>query len=301
MSVLVFEGVAKSLPPDVFGRRAQLLADVSFSVNSGGCHGFVGANGAGKSTSLRLAIGAMRPTIGSVLLRGKLPTLPQARRGVGYAPDLVALDGSLSAAETLQLHWHLLGRRGSPPSSALEEVQLDHRRDERIGTFSKGMVQRLSLAIALLGEPDFIVLDEPMSGLDPSGRHLVRTIIRNRAAQGATVLFSSHVLGDVEDLCSDVTVIDRGKTLYCGAISRLVGPSNGHVLTLDVSEAHDIGSLSRHGLEAKDGRGIATVADDNALVALLADATRVGARVIGVETHRRSLEEAVLSLVSETT
>ncbi len=282
MIALELNNVAKVLERDVFGKRPSLLEEVTFAVSQGSCHGLVGANGAGKSTTLRLALGVMTPSAGRVLLKGGSPRLPSSRRGVGYAPDIVALDGALTAAETLALHWVLIGRTGRPPAAVLDEVELSGRSHEPISRFSKGMGQRLSLAIALLGDPDFIILDEPMSGLDPSGRALVKRIIRDRSQAGTTILFSSHVLSDIEDLCSDVTVIDKGRTRFSGPLARLIGPSQGHTITTG---------------SATGTRRTIQASDDRALLMHIQSAIDQGDTVVSVETTRPSLEEAVVTLL----
>jgi len=295
MAIIEFQKVGKVLPADVKGRRPVLLREITFGVAAGVCHGFVGANGAGKSSSIRVAIGAMRPTSGTARLRGRDPGDLAARRGLGYAPDVVALDVSLTAAETVALHWQLLGHRGAPPKDALAVVELQDRAGEPISRFSKGMAQRLSLKLALLGDPDLLILDEPMSGLDPVGRDLVRRIIRDRHSAGATVFFSSHVLSDIEDLCTDVTVLEKGETRYSGRVDSLVGSTVGHRVTLDVREVQSPGDL---GLGVKNGRAVSVVATDDALVELLQKARAVGARVVSIETERRTLEQAVVALVA---
>jgi len=296
--VIEFQKVGKVLPTDVKGRRPVLLREISFGVGAGVCHGFVGANGAGKSSSIRIAVGAMRPTTGTARLRGLDPHDLAARRGLGYAPDVVALDTSLTARETIALHWRLLGHRGAPPENALDVVELADRSREPISAFSKGMAQRLSLGLALLGDPDILILDEPMSGLDPVGRDLVRRIIRERHAGGATVFFSSHVLSDIEDLCTEVTVIEKGTTRYSGRVDALLGGTVGHRVTFDTRDVADPGAL---GLEPKDGRGVRVVDTDDALVDLLQRARAAGARIVGIETERPTLEQAVVALVARST
>lgn len=298
MHLIEFDKVGKVLPADVRGRRPVLLRNVTFGVDAGVCQGFVGANGAGKSSSIRIAVGAMRPTTGSARLRGLDPHDIAARRGLGYAPDVVALDTSLTARETVALHWRLLGHRGAPPDNALDVVELGDRSREPISGFSKGMAQRLSLGLALLGDPDILILDEPMSGLDPVGRDLVRRIIRERHAGGATVFFSSHVLSDVEDLCTEVTVIEKGETRYSGRVDALVGHTVGHRVNLDVRGVADPGPL---GLGIKDGRGVRVVDTDDALVDLLQRARAMGARVVSIDTERPTLEQAVVALVARST
>jgi ABC-2 type transport system ATP-binding protein len=296
--VIAFERVAKSLPADVLGRRPVLLRDVTFAVEAGSCHGFVGGNGAGKSTSIRIAVGAVTPSAGRVTLLGHPPRQRSARQSLGFAPDIAAFDMSLTAKETIRLHWRLMGERGTPSLASLTAVELDGRANEPVAGFSKGMLQRLSLAVAMLGSPTLLILDEPMSGLDPAGRDVVRRLIRQKHQEGATVFFSSHVLSDVEELCSRITVIDKGSTRFSGPIDALIGDATGHRVTFGVDANTRVEAAQGFGLVLHGQRAVAEVASDEALAALLTAGLADGFRVITVETLRPNLEERVLELVS---
>jgi len=299
MNAVTVTNIQKTLPRTLRGTRPVILHDISFAVEAGQCHGLVGANGAGKSTTLRILMGVAFPSGGTCELYGIPSDQPRARARVGFAPDIAALSPTLTADETCRLHHSLLAEDdGLGPEEVLSQVDLLDRRKSQVGSFSKGMQQRLSLAIALLGSPRLLVLDEPMSGLDPIGRDLVRTLLRERHQRGVTLLFSSHVLSDVNDLCDSVTVIARGRTVYTGAIDTMLGENIGHRLVL-VGDGHGA---------AWSGPGTHSVLGDRSLVEVVNDlelenairvAREAGLRVRAVEGIRPSLEERVREMVGE--
>ena len=294
---ITIEHVRKVLPADVFGRRPVLVEDVNLRVKEGEIHGLVGANGAGKSTTLRLLIGAARPTGGVITIHGGPTTAAASRRHVGFAPDVASLPPTLSASEILQLHRALLADTSvADVDAVLREVELFDRRHDPVRRFSKGMQQRLSLAIALLGSPKLLILDEPMSGLDPTGRDLVRSIIRMRHAAGTTILFSSHVLSDVAELCSAVTVLNKGRTVFAGPLEALAGDALGHRVVLGLRG--EGGWTGPGDATLRDDRLLVTVTTDADLVAALELATSRALPILSVETLRPRLEDQLLRLLA---
>ena len=208
-------------------RTTVALNGLSMTVGRGEVFGFLGPNGAGKTTAVRLLLGLARPTSGEAMVLGAPAGDLETRRKIGYLPELFRYQSWLTAREVLVLHCRLLRlprpRWGGEVAGALETVGLAGRADDRVGTFSKGMQQRLGLGVALLGEPELIVLDEPTSALDPVGRHQVRTIIRELRGQGATVFLNTHLLEEAEQVCDRVTVIDKGRSMATGTLAELVG------------------------------------------------------------------------------
>ncbi|MFZ9886996.1 MAG: ABC transporter ATP-binding protein [Myxococcota bacterium] len=202
-------------------------------------------------------IGAARPSSGQVRIAGLPPESQEARRRLGYLPELPQLPATVTPRELLALHARLHGvpsRERKPKVDALlARVELASRADHRIGTFSKGMQQRVGLALALIGSPEVLILDEPMSGLDPMGRKLVRDLIREQARAGCTVFFSSHVLPDVEALCDGIAVLARGRLLLRGTVQELLeGSAHGVELRFrcdgDVpGVAARLGAVTAHG------------------------------------------------------
>lgn len=192
----------------------KALRDVSLHVGACEIYGVVGPNGAGKSTLLKILMGLLRPSSGSVRLNGVDPTDSMCRQYVGYLPENPCLYDSLTVVD----HFRFIKRVLKIPNGQFEErvqqvlelVGLAHVSSKQIRTFSKGMVQRAALGCALFSKPEVLILDEPMSGLDPLGRKMVLDIIRDYHAQRHTVLFCSHVLSDVERICDRIAIMDRG-------------------------------------------------------------------------------------------
>ena len=227
--VIVVEGLQKTVRTGFWGKKKILLNGVSFSLRKGEILGFVGPNGAGKSTTIKHLIGGATPTAGSIQLRGRDPQEPATRRQLGYLPELPALPRTLTAREVLRMHAALAGVDDDDGNDTLlRRTGLTQNAQDRVGTFSKGMQTRLGLAVALVGDPAVLILDEPMSGLDPLGRKLVRELIREEQQRGRTILFSSHVLADVEALCDRVVIIDHGRLLFFGDVKAALGDEKPH-------------------------------------------------------------------------
>ena len=202
----------KSVQTGLWSHR-HLLRGVSFSVARGVVCGLVGHNGAGKTTTIKQLIGVQRPTSGTVRIAGLDPRTTGARRHLGYAAEQPLLPPTLTPFEILSVHQKLSHRSGDV-GFLLERVGLSADGHRLIRGFSKGMCQRLALAISLVGKPETLILDEPMSGLDPEGRALVRDLIAQESSDGVTVLFSSHNLADVALLCSQVVALRQGKVVF---------------------------------------------------------------------------------------
>lgn len=220
--VLEVEGLCKSFAGGLFKGRRQVLFDVSFRLPSGQTCGFVGGNGQGKTTTLKSIFGFIRPDRGSIRLFGEPLTLANRAR-VGFLPERPYLYEFLTATEFLRLHWRLAGRgrdAGFAEASrkVLEQVGLEAAAERRLRSFSKGMLQRIGLAQAILHEPELLILDEPMSGLDPDGRLMVKDILKEQKKRGVGIFFSSHLLQDMDELCSHLTVIDKGRVKYDGSL-----------------------------------------------------------------------------------
>ena len=237
-AIVEFEAVSKRYPADILNRHfIQAVEEVTFSINPGEVFGLLGPNRAGKTTLVKVLLSLCRPTQGQVNRLGR----PAADRGtlarVGYLhenhafPRYLTATGLLNYYGSLSLASHEDLRRRIP--ALLERVGLDDRAREPIGRFSKGMMQRLGLAQALLNEPDLLVLDEPTEGLDLSGRQLLREIVNRQQKQGKTVLLVSHVLTEVETLCDRVAVIVRGKLVHQGPMSSLTRQPSGPPRTLE--------------------------------------------------------------------
>lgn len=222
MNILEVKGLNKKFRTDFYKKPTTVLKDVTFQIQEGRFVGFIGPNGAGKSTTIKCLLEFIFPDSGEIKLFGKDLSLEQRAR-IGYLPERPFFQEFLTGLEFLRLHWDL----GSMPRAKFEEkskdilklVKLTHAKDRKLKAYSKGMLQRIGIAQALICEPDFLILDEPMSGLDPDGRILVKQILRELKAKNMTVLMSSHLLEDVEELCDDLLIIHSGKLEHSGNVS----------------------------------------------------------------------------------
>ncbi|MGD9030504.1 MAG: ABC transporter ATP-binding protein, partial [Anaerolineae bacterium] len=215
---------ARHLRKEYGGRAA--VADLSLTVEHGEVFGFLGPNGAGKTTAVKLMLGLIAPTAGDGRLLGAPLGDPRGREKVGFLPEHFRFHHWLKAHEFLQLHADLyripgdVARRRIPRLLGL--VGLSEHAEKRLGAFSKGMLQRIGLAQALLNEPELVLLDEPTSGLDPVGRRLVRDIIRDLRKRGTTVFLNSHLLSEVEITCDRVAFINKGEVVHTSSLQSLM-------------------------------------------------------------------------------
>jgi len=283
----------------VYGRTLA-LDELDLRVEPGEVFGFLGPNGAGKTTAVKLLLGLARPTSGSGLVLGRPLGDREARRRIGYLPEMFRYQPWLSAHEVLALHAELAGLpRGSREPEigrVLALAGLGARGRDRMGGFSKGMQQRLGLAAALLGDPALVVLDEPTSALDPLGRKDVRAIIREARERGSAVLLNSHLLGEVERLCDRVAIVNRGSVIAAGALGDLLGEPAVRLRVSDLPAGDE--TLARFGPTAREGDWLTIRPLDPARIPdVVAAVVAVGGRVHAVDPARRSLEDAFLDLV----
>ncbi|MFZ2529206.1 MAG: ATP-binding cassette domain-containing protein [Rhodococcus sp. (in: high G+C Gram-positive bacteria)] len=202
--------------------RLDAVTDITFTARPGRVTGFLGPNGAGKSTTLRMLLGLTRPDRGTALLDGvAYPDLPDPTGTVGAVLDIASAHPAATARDHLRTFCALGGHRMSRVDEVIATALLDRFADRRVGGYSTGMRQRLSLATALLGEPEVLVLDEPSNGLDPVGIVWLRRFLREFADSGGTVLISSHALGELQQGIDDVVLIDRGRLVWTGALDVL--------------------------------------------------------------------------------
>jgi ABC-2 type transport system ATP-binding protein len=284
-----------------YGKRTA-VDGVSFTVGRGEVVGLLGPNGAGKTSVIKMLLGLVSPDGGDVLLLGEPADDPWARARVGYLPELFRYQPWLSAAEVLDLHVRLSG--ADVPAARrreyLEWVGLADRASGRVGSFSKGMQQRLGLAVALVAEPELVVLDEPTSALDPVGRADVRDILLALKESGVAVLLNSHLLGEVERVCDRAVILDQGRVAAHGTLAELLGGHQVHLRLDDVGP----GALRRldaaGSVRREDHAYTVTLGDEGDLTAvpeLVADLVALGVRVHAVEPRRMSLEDRLLGIL----
>jgi len=296
--VIELDGVVKT-----YGRTTA-LAGLSLTVGRSELVGLLGPNGAGKTTAVKLLLGLARPTAGSGHVLGASLGDRGARSRIGYLPELFRYQPWLHAREVLALHAELARIAG--PSrrrtvdEALDRVGLTERADDRVSGFSKGMQQRLGLGVALLGDPELILLDEPTSALDPVGRTDVRGIVRAARDRGATVILNSHLLTEVERVCDRVVILHRGRTIAAGPLDEVVAADGVRLRVTDLGEARRTIAAAFGPLET-DGpwltvRPLAAQRIPDLVAAIVAS----GGRVHAVEPGRGSLEARFLELLAET-
>jgi ABC-2 type transport system ATP-binding protein len=286
-----------------YGAR-QAVDGVSFEVGRGEVVGLLGPNGAGKTTVIKSLLGLVRPDEGEVVLLGRPASDPAARARVGYLPELFRYQPWLTAAEVLTLHVRLSGAAvpAAEQRASLALVGLGDRAGDRVGGFSKGMQQRLGLAVALVARPELVVLDEPTSALDPLGRVDVRDVVLDLRSRGVAVLLNSHLIGEVERVCDRVVVLDRGRVAAAGTLAELLGQREVRLHLGGVSPAAEQRLAATGPVEcAGDWWTVVLPADDDgrAVPDLVADLVAAGARLHAVEPARISLEERLLGILRE--
>ena len=224
--VIVLSNLKKSFHLGLRLKRVEALRGVSFSVPRGRVFGFLGPNGAGKTTAIKILTGLIHPTSGNASILGKAVGSSEVGSSMGYMPEHPYFYDYLTGLETICFYGRLFGmdralvrRRGN---ELLERVGLGHAKNIAIRKYSKGMKQRLGIAQSLINDPELIILDEPMSGLDPIGRKEVRDILFEQKRAGKTVFFSSHILSDIEVICDDVAIIHKGTLIESGVVSDLL-------------------------------------------------------------------------------
>ena len=278
---------------------------VELHVPQGCVYGFIGPNGAGKSTTMKMLLGLIHPTAGRVRLLGQELTeksrLPLLRQ-TGSLIESPAGYLHLTAQENLEIVADLKGVPHKDIGRVLDIVHLTQDRSRRVGQYSLGMKQRLGIAMALLGSPKLLILDEPTNGLDPAGIQEMRALIRNMpAATGATVLISSHLLGEMEQMVEQVGIIDHGHILFEGPLTELQRHSRGNVTLrlLDPAKAAPI--LRANGLTAHGDSCVVTLPPlrDALLADLVQKLAACGAGVVELTPRTKTLEEIFLSLTSE--
>lgn len=221
-----FENLWKVYREGFWGKKIEVIRDLSFTVPRGLVFGFLGANGAGKTTCIKILMGLQSASRGKAFCLGKACYSEEARQKIGYLPERPYFHDNLSAKEFLNFHRSLRNAKKSRTNSELLAlVGIPGTEKKLLRDFSKGMLQRIGIAQALLGDPELVILDEPMSGLDPLGRRDMRKLIIDLANEGKSIFFSTHILADVESICQEIAFLEKGKLRYQGKLKELLGES----------------------------------------------------------------------------
>ena len=224
------ENLTKIFPVPLRRQRVTAVRNISFEVRPGEVYGLLGPNGSGKSTTLKILLGLVTPNQGRAMIFGQDSRDYHSRQDVGFLPENPYFYKFLTAAETLRFYGKVCGMGGALLTKRIDElihlVGLEDARDRRIGGFSKGMLQRIGLAQALIQDPRLVVLDEPTAGVDPAGSHQIRDLILDLKKRGKTVLLTSHLLEQVQEICDRVGIMARGEMIREGALADLVSVKN---------------------------------------------------------------------------
>jgi ABC-2 type transport system ATP-binding protein len=291
------EHLSKTFRVGFWGRKVKAVEDLSLEVRRGEIFGLLGPNGAGKTTTIKMLLSFVRPTHGRAFIAGHPAGSLAARRAAGYLPENPALYEFLTGEEYLRFAGRLAGLSRHDArvqaSALVEKVGLAGRADRAIRKFSKGMVQRLAIAQALIGDPPIVVLDEPMSGLDPIGRKDVRDLIFELRGQGRTVLFSTHILSDVEAICDTVGIMIGGRLTDCGALSTLLQPGVRAVeLVARAVPEQVLRGLVERGVEPmqRDGVMVLTFPSEPQAQEAVRAIVAAGGVLVSLSPHRETLE-----------
>lgn len=298
MKAIEIRDLTKEYSLGPFKKKINVLDHVSLVINAGEIFGFLGPNGAGKTTTLKIMLGLSRPTSGTIAILGRDYQDPLVKAELGYLPERPYFYEYLTATEFLTFYARLFGLRG-PQAKAkvlalLERVRLSDVQDLPLRKFSKGMLQRIGIAQALINDPKLVILDEPMSGLDPIGRREVRDLILQLKQEGKTVFFSSHIISDVEIICDRVAILHHGKVTAEGRIDDLLQMPNT-VREIELKGLNGQGgrlfaSYGKVVLETTE-RLLIRVMSEEDIDQILDIARQHGGRVVSLVPQKQSLED----------
>ena len=278
--VIAVSGLAKTFAFGFFRKKVRAVKAVSFAVKRGEIFGFLGPNGAGKTTTIKMLMGLIYPTAGTMEVLGRKVPDVEAKRRVGFLPESPYFYDYLTGEELLDLAGRLFdlpaAERRARSTRLLERVGLERARKLPLRKYSKGMLQRIGLAQALVNDPELVVLDEPMSGLDPIGRKEVRDLIVSLRTEGKTVFFSTHILPDAELICDRCAIVVAGTLRDVGPLDALLNPKLLHTEVV---------------IERAGGKEERRLPPGESVEAFLREAIEGGAKVVSVNPRRERLED----------
>jgi ABC-2 type transport system ATP-binding protein len=308
MKAITIEGLTKSYRPGwPWASSFKALSGLSLSVNTGEIYGFLGPNGAGKTTTIKILVGLMKASGGQAMVLGQPAGDVGTHCRIGFLPEASYFYDYLTAEEFLGFYGRLAGMTGADLSrripQMLELVSLTDAKSRQLRKFSKGMLQRIGLAQALIHNPELVILDEPMSGLDPIGRKQVRDIILGLREQGKTVFFSSHIIPDVEMICDRVGIVRGGQLRAEGTVDELVSRNHTHSVEI-VCEDLDGASLDRvrqlsPRLVQQGRQCLIVLPNSDSVETVIAEISQRRGRVVSVTPQKHSLEELFLEPVTQ--
>lgn len=304
MEAIKTEGLSKTYVKGLRQRKVLALNNLSLTVADAEIFGFLGPNGAGKSTTIKLLCDLIRPSSGMASILGRNVREPAARRHIGYLPENPSYFGFLTAWELLEFHGKIHGMSAGPIRERGEELlamlKLIHAAHRQIRTYSKGMVQRVGIAAALIHDPRILIFDEPMSGLDPPGRKLVADLMLEMRDRGKVVFFSTHILHDVEVICDRIGIITDGELQFCGTLPDVISESfDSYEVLLRRAEQEQVAAMEQDGYAPvifEDKIKVGVPKGD--LLAFLASFMQNDIELISIEPKRFSLEDFFMGFVT---
>jgi len=303
-SVLELRDVRKAFKLGFIPKTKEVLKGVSFTVAEGEIFGYLGPNGAGKTSTIKCVLGLIFPDAGEISLFGRSPLDPKSKEKLGFLPENPYFYDYLSAREFLDFYAQLFGvardERAGRIGRLLKLVDMERAADLQLRKFSRGMLQRVGLAQALINEPSFVILDEPLGGLDPLGRKEIRDIIIGLRDGGRTVLFTSHILQDIEMICDRVAIIVGGRVLSQGRLADLV--SEKILFTEITASGLDAADGARFGecVSHRDGKVLVKIFAEDKVQAFLALVHERGGRIQSLIPRTQTLEDIFVDMVTRT-
>lgn len=304
-TVLATEGLTKVYEAFLGGRRVRALDNLNLQVGAGETFGLVGPNGSGKTTTLKLLLGLIFPTAGRARLFGRTVFDVEVKERIGFLPESPYFYDCFNGEELLDFYGRLFGLSRSTRHQRVDElltlVGMQERRRMPLRMYSRGMLQRIGLAQALINDPDLLILDEPTAGLDPFGSYQIRSLIEELRARGKTILLCSHYLTEVEYLCDRVGILNRGRLVACGSVTELVGERMTTEVSFRGLSPEALRELSATAMTAVGRDGVAKVhLEQPELAAKVIDDFRGrGGELVEMRQVRPSLEDLFLEALRE--
>lgn len=303
------ENLNKTYKMGFWGKKVKVLDGVSFSVEKGSTFGLLGPNGAGKTTTLKMLVGLTKPTKGKVSVLGKSPFEVKNHKKIGYLPESPYIYTYLTGMEFLNLCGNIHGISGKTLNTRIYElldlVSLDkNSANKQLKTYSKGMLQRIGIAQSLVNDPEVIFFDEPMSGLDPLGRHDVKEIIKFLKSSNKTIFFNTHILSDVQELCDKIAIMVKGKIVKYGKVDELTKPID-NIYKVSILGLNNVGrtNVKRVCLKLlkgnEDDEVCAMFNDVDSAIKGMTIAKQSGGTIISMVPHTSTLEETFVSIVNQ--
>lgn len=293
------EEINKSFKTDFWKQEFIALRNVTFSVKESDITGFLGANGAGKTTLLKILLGFISSDSGKIIFDEKLKIKKSHFENIGYMPERPYYYTNLSGREFLQFCAKLSGITNNDSKSQIEKwtqrLEIEYALDRKIQSYSKGMLQRLGFASTLLHRPQLLILDEPLSGLDPIGRRDFKNILLELNKAGKTIFFSSHIVSDIEEICREAVVLDKGQMVYSGNIASLLRTSEDSFIDVVVTKDIHFMSIYEKFMKFEVSEGVVYKVPRDVKDQFLSEVISKKLEIVSLKQSRKNLEEVIYS------